>query len=363
MAEGATHTAVPTERLPLWRPISTTERNWGLALLLTAAFVGVLWLASQAERYAGVADRRTGFVWNASEASARILAVTHTIVATAFLLTSRQVRSRRGVSWLAALAALSVAVCLGWSALVDWSPALSAVLFTGYFIAHDVRDEAFFYDANGDVARAPPANPARPALVVFGAVLLGTLGLAVTLGIGGGKRLMGPLADARLPIRIALAAAVVALLAAATRSLLRRDGIRTPEDWRAYVGAHRPIAVAYALVYAVILFSPMVTDRIYLVVSVHIVLWWVFAARLLHAAKRPDPAPRPLSWRWFRTTPTGFHLLHAAVLALVVVAGAVWAFRYANDRSETALRVLAGKKSFYYWTLVHVTLSWIPRSV
>jgi hypothetical protein len=342
-----------------------TERNWALALVLTVAFGGVLWLVAQWERQAAdLGSRGRYFVWNAAEASARFLAVAHTIVASAFLLTSRRVRSGRGLAWLVALLVASVGVCFGYAALAETSAQAAAVFFTAYFLAHDLRDESYFYEANGDAKRAAGAapRPARLATVLVTAAIVATLGVAVFLGVGGARRYMGALGEVPLAARAGLAAAVVLSTAIAVRAVARAEGVRDAAAWRAFLRGHRPLLLVCAGAYAALFVGLWLTGRFYVIVSLHIVLWWVWAGRNVARASKPVPRPAPFTWAWVRRTPVGFHTFHAGVLVLVVGAAAVWAFGWRNDPSMTALRLLSGKDVFYYWTLVHVTVSWMPRA-
>jgi hypothetical protein len=62
-----------------------------------------------------------------------------------------------------------------------------------------------------------------------------------------------------------------------------------------------------------------------------------------------------------RSTTAGFSALHLAVFLLVLGAGAVWAFAFRNSPETPVLASVLSKESFAYWTIVHVTLSWMPR--
>ena len=73
------------------------------------------------------------------------------------------------------------------------------------------------------------------------------------------------------------------------------------------------------------------------------------------------PPPAPLTWRWVRATPTGFRWLHLGLLAAVIVAAIVWAYGFRNDASLTAMDVVLSRDAFPYWTIMHVTVSWVPR--
>jgi hypothetical protein len=182
----------------------------------------------------------------------------------------------------------------------------------------------------------------------------------MALGLGGARRFDGFI-DAWTPApRAALAAGIVAAALLLVLAAGRRAGVRGRAGWRAYLAAHRPIVFVYAGAYVVLFAGMALTGRMYAIVATHVLVWWVFALRQM-AKRPPAPRPRPLTWRWFRETPLGFNVLHVGVLVAVIAAAAVWAFAFRNDPRMSAMRVLVSKEAFPYWTLMHVTLSWVPR--
>ena len=89
-------------------------------------------------------------VLNPAETSMRYLGFSHFLVAFLFLSTSKKMRTPR--SWLEFSAALAVGavLCLGYTQVRLWSPAVATILFFLYFLVHDFRDQVFFYFSNGD---------------------------------------------------------------------------------------------------------------------------------------------------------------------------------------------------------------------
>lgn len=347
--------------LPGRRPLTVTERNGFWALLATLALFGVFYAIGRVERAVDPgADRTSRFVYEATETTTRLLAVAHTLVATLFLVTSSKVRSRRGAATFGGLALLSVALCFGFSALGGREGGIAMGLFAFYFLLHDLRDEAWFYGANGD---APPEEARRAGLRLGGfvlGVLLATLALGVAIGLRRPTRLLG-VAGWSDAARIACAGGVALAALGAAHLCLRAFGGGSVAGAKEGARRHRPLVVALGGVYAVFFGGIALTGRFYALVAMHVVIWYVFTLRRLATAPRPPVAPRPFTWRWMRSTAVGFNVLHLGIVGLLAAAGVVWAFAFGNDRALPGFRLLLARDAFPYWTLVHVTLSWMPR--
>ena len=345
---------------PVGRPLSATERNWLLGLAIAVGLACLCWVVGSMESV----ERKAKLVWNASETSTRFLAIAHTVVATAFLLTSRRMRAPRGWLWLAGLTVAGVLACLAFSALGGMRAPVAGLLFYGYFLAHEVRDELFFYRVNGDV----PADSSEAALrglwtapIVVVAAAASFVFAWTAFGFGGPHQIADALASVAPAPRGAIGAAVllaaVALLVVVARRLSRLD----PGGLLGFLRRHRPLFSVFAWLYAVLLVGIFLTGRMYAIVAIHVAIWYVFTIRQLAVRGAPSPRPRPLSWTWVRSTVAGFNAFHLGVLALVVAAAAVRAYAYKNGTEPQALAVLVSKESFPYWTLLHVTWSWVPR--
>ena len=62
-----------------------------------------------------------------------------------------------------------------------------------------------------------------------------------------------------------------------------------------------------------------------------------------------------------RTTPAGFTFMHVAVFLVIVAAAAYWAYVGHNSaRRYPILYALLSRDAFAYWTIVHITLSFLP---
>jgi hypothetical protein len=342
------------------RPWTATEKNWLWGLAIVVALVALFTAVGAMES----AGRREKLVWNASETSTRFLAIAHTIVATSFLLTSKRMRSTRGRSWFAAMTVAGVGACLLYAALGGKHAPLAELLFYAYFLLHEIRDEIFFYKVNGDAPAG--SEPAARVLWATPLLLAGALAFPIAAlsacGVAGPMRLRdafeGIPQGARLAIGVAALAAAVALVVVAIRGISRlaAGGVREA------LAVPRPIFLVFAGIYALLAVGIAVTGRMYAIVGVHVAIWWVFTLRQMAARPAPSPRPKPLSWAWIKSTPAGFNAFHASVL-LVVAAAAAWrAFGFQNAPEPQALALLVSKESFPYWTLLHVTWSWVPRA-
>jgi hypothetical protein len=303
------------------------------------------------------APQHAQLIWSPVETLTRFLAIAHTIVATLFLLSSRRVRTPAGLRWITGLAALGVLLCLGFSAMGGLGAALGVVAFFAYFLAHEVRDELFFYRITGDAPRTRRDRAPWRWVALLVAGIMVTFAVAFLAGARA-RRLgvVGPLPLPQMLIALTMLGVGAAVGLAAVRRLIRDAG-----GWRRALAADRPLIVVLGGLYLVLMGGFVVTGRGYMFVAVHVTVWFVFALRRMEApAGLP---PRPFTWPWLRATRPGFITLHGGVMAAVVVAAACWAFGFANASEPALFGMILSRESFPYWTIMHVTLSWLPRSV
>jgi hypothetical protein len=163
---------------------------------------------------------------------------------------------------------------------------------------------------------------------------------------------------ASVPFLIKFACYLVPVLACNAVLFLWLD--RTyPGGWRAIWREHHPLLMVFlwstGIVFATLFVGPWTFN---FVVLAHFVGWYLFALRKLEnvpTASRSTIA-RPLAWA--RTTQSGFKTLHLglAVTVAVLIALATYVFQ-----NRSWLEVFVSGPSFYYWTVLHVSLSFYPR--
>ena len=343
-----------------WTP---TERNWLRALGLVVGGALVFWGILALERAFGHTDRPSRLVWHPVETSMRLFALSHFVVAILFMTTSRSMQSLRSWTWLVGLTGVGVGLCLLFGTAGALASHGAAVLFYAYFLVHEFRDQAFFYRANGD---APPGADERqlrrdlllvPALVSL--VIATVFFIGAAFRVGGARRytdaVFGTLSP---PLRMALGVAAGILCAGAV-VWARRHYERTRQGGVAgFVRRNRPLLFVFGGILVVLFLDIAVTGRVYAIVALHVAAWFVFVNHQLAKRPPPSPAPTALSWRWMRSTRAGFNVLHLGVFALIVAAA--WASSYAVGSKDGAWALL-GREAFPYWTIMHVTMSFVPR--
>lgn len=348
------------------RPLTLTERNWLVSLAIVVGGA-VLFLALQAwERAYGHTQRGEAFVYHPVETSMRLVAVAHILLGTLFLATSRAMQ-RPGAWWrFGALLALGVGLCLAYGNAQGPGAALAKALFYAYFLAHEFRDQTFFYRANGDcpvpkddVATTRDLLRVPTLLVAFLAALFVA---GAGLGVGNPRRyttaLLGWAPASLHPFLGLLPLLAVTLWSAA---FTRHLGRAYAGGARAFFRLHRPVLLVYAGVLGVLLLDILISGRAYAIVTLHVAAWYVFTFRQLRARPAPVPAPAPMTWRWMRGTPRGFDVLHVGLVAVTLLAAFVWAYGFRNDAGLSPFYVTLSRDAFPFWTIMHVTLSWFPR--
>jgi hypothetical protein len=119
----------------------------------------------------------------------------------------------------------------------------------------------------------------------------------------------------------------------------------------------RPLLMVYILTMIIVLSSTVLgawTFDFYILM--HFVGWFLIAMYLI--TKYP-PKEKPAGmWAWMRTTRAGFLTLH---FGLVVITLGLYAMStYASGRQDFIEKIFS-VPGFYYWTLMHVTWSFLPR--
>lgn len=357
----------PAANVPAARPLTTTERNWLTALAIVIGGTLLAALVMAAEKQAGLTNRHDRVVYNPVESFMRYLTMPHFILAIVFMTTSKGMRGAKPWTWLVGLTALGVGLCVAFHAAGGRGGMIANALFLGYFLVHEFRDQAFFYRIHGDSVRgAVDAKRARRhvALVpVLGllAIVAGFL-FGAAFRIGGTRRYTEAVYGALSPeVRGTIGVLAVILVAGACH-LTKRSWDRTyPGGARGFLRMNRPIFVVFGGILAVLVLDIVLNGRAYAIVTLHVAAWYVFVTRGFAAKPAPDPAPKRWSWAWFRGTRSGFLWMHNTLFVLILAAGVYFAYGLGNDPGSKALWVLTSKDAFPYWTIMHVTISFVPR--
>jgi hypothetical protein len=355
-----------TLALPSPRARTLTERNWLLAFGIVVG-AALLFVALQAvERALGLTDRGERVVYHPVESSMRLIAIAHILLGTLFLATSRAMSKPWAWARLASLAAFGVGLCVLYHLGGGHDAALPKALFYAYFLSHEFRDQTFFYRANGDCP--VPASDTKTTRDLLRVPVLLVAWLAALFVAGAGLRvgnprrytdaLLGWAPDGLVPVLGFVPVAVVLVL----HGLFLRHLARTyAGGWRGFFRLHRPVLLVYAGVLGVLLLDILISGRAYAIVTLHVTAWYVFTWRQLRSRPPPQPPPAPATWRWLRGTPRGFDVLHVGLVLVTLLAAGLWAWGFRNDPALGPFYVTLSRDAFPFWTIMHVTLSWMPR--
>lgn len=370
-AGGGVGELASTPTVPLGE--TRTIQQYTQTLMWTFGAIGACVLCYCVEKYIvrdmlhWISDTRYRMFKNPAELPMRIFGLPHFIVGLMFMLSSRRMRGVRSISWLVGLSAVGIGFCwlfykFGYDG--EHFNALALLLFYFYFLIHGFRDEAFFYKAYGDMPKQAGRTHAR-IMVVLQMLMLGLLlSLAIPAYVLFGELkpefshpLLKHLFPANWSYATRFASTFLPMVAVAWFALWRISRV-FPDGLAGLWRMHKPILFVFLCSTGIILIAlgtgPWTFNA---VVLMHFVAWYIFGRRSLQS-RPPAGPPATGSWKWMRTTPQGFTWLHLG-LAVVVVALVAYS-TYATGKSDV-LEHIVGSKSFYYWTIMHVTLSFFPR--
>lgn len=351
--------APAVERRAFWA--SPSLRQFAGTAVLTAVLIGLFWLLDRLEP---AAHHRAGIVGGRPVSVAAVLTgLAHFAVAFFYMVTSRFWTSRRAVRRLLlgmlAAAGLCAVLAVGSNVAKIFFPSVFVGL---YFISHEVRDEYRFTTVLGDVPAGRLDRRSFAMLMIAAILALGALmwNLPFLRPEHRGVAMLRPIVDlsgVQGAARALWWVGPILLLGGSSAALfvgsLKRAGMGPREFFRTYA----PLLAVYALLTSLFFLAPKSERAIYMIVCFHVAAWWVFTTRRL---ARRDPAARPRGLAWFRETQAGFQSLHIALLIFFVALAALWAYGF--DRSlANPLGWIVSREAFAYWTIGHVTVSFVPK--
>jgi len=346
------------------RSLSVTERNWFYALLIVIGS-GILFRTVQiVEKYAPQVQPGQGLVENASEASMRFFAMSHFIVAFLFLVTSSRLKTNTSRAHFAALFVLGLLFCWGFSSIGELNSSLGVTLFYSYFMIHDFRDQIFFYRANGDAPKTDEPEELIKDLMCIPAFLFIVVAVfflpALIIERGTGRQMAADLR--RVSAIFYWTVIALPILTGVFLSLFikRRYEKRYAGGIRSFIHANRPLLIVFLGIYAVLIGGLIVSGRGYAIVNLHVCTWYAFTLHHLIKNSKADSAPRPFSWQWMRKSPTGFTFLHMGSAVCIIFLAAIWVYGL-DKNSASSLWFVVSKEIMPYWTIVHITTSFLPK--
>ena len=112
---------------PAW-PRTRTERNWLVSALIVCVSVAIAAVIHRYEVQSGLWDADLRFIHAPSETVMRLFGIAHFLIGTAFLVTSRGMRSARAWLRLGVMLGLGVALCFGFARLAGMSAPIASAL-------------------------------------------------------------------------------------------------------------------------------------------------------------------------------------------------------------------------------------------
>lgn len=334
----------------LWR--TTTVRQFGRALLAAGLAIVAGCAIYVVEKYVLAAERR--FIENPSDVMMRAFALGHFLIGWLFLLTTPRIRRPSNLLRLGLAAAAGVVVCLAFAAHGGTSNPLLVMLFWGYFLVHEVRDESELFRSYGDAPEDGPEQATlrnrirNAAMFMLMTVLLCGYTLYAT-ATGKNQRLGFPTFPA-----VGLAVIVLAMLTAWMVWRARRQAQENYGDWRAAVAAYAPLIAVYSgILFLLAAGTVLGSTGFNLIILVHVTAWMVFVAYRLEKSPRRSVG----LWGWLRQTPAGFLTLHLAVVAAILV---LMALRVHLWEKAGPVSVLLASSNFVYWGLMHISIAFAP---
>jgi hypothetical protein len=336
-------------------------RSGGYALVILLVF----WCAYLFER--NVLNRHPmgiRFIREGSEAAMRYITIPHIIIGFLFMVSSPKNQTRTKRMWVAGLFLAGVALCMIYGMNGGKANTLLYASVYLYFLVHELRDEAMFYTVLGDAAPIADKTVFQKLIRSMVALIVLSVAAVVWSVVPFGaldKKLATSVAQflgsQSLGVKLLLSLAPSIALAAAYRWTFMRYSARLGYSGpREMMGAHSTL---FKLMFAVpgVLFAGLVlTQRPYMIILFHVVAWYVFA--LYQFKKYPPRNPIKGLWSWMRATPNGFRTLHIGLVIGLMMTGLVWTLWLGQTNY---LYWLLAPDAFLYWTIMHITVSFVPR--
>lgn len=341
------------------RTLGVTERNFWKAVALTiviaAVFIAGCWVERNVFKR-GSADR---FIDDGTAAAMRYITIPHIIIGFLFMVSSRNNQTAVKRAWIVGLLALGVGLCCFYYINGGRDNKLLYGSVYLYFLIHELRDEGMFYVVLGDAPhitdkkRFKQFTRALVALTLLAVVVIGWSGVPFGLYPRGYQ----PVDQARsMAFKCLLAFGPIVAWCAAARLTLGYFAQGFPGGVAALVRTHAPLIRLMTGSAAVLGLSMLITQRAYCLILFHVTSWYIFAC-YQYARTQPKTPPKGW-WLWMRTTLPGFRVLHIGMVLALLFIGALWVFKFGKAPS---MAWLLAPNAFLYWTIMHITVSFVPR--
>lgn len=330
--------------------------KWCLIPILALAAV---WLV---EIYILESQRR--FIPNPAEFASRIFGFSHYVVGMMFMMSSKKMRKAEGWAWLVVLLAVGVLISFIFYNFGGKANPVMVIFYFLFFMVHGYRDVVFFYKPSTD---DPDLERTRSRILglIQACLLLSLMYVLVPAYLY--YRSLKPKTyapelkaqiDALMPyLKVTLEWSWL-LLPICLVWLWRLFG-KFPGGIRGFYRDNKPILLVLLYSSLLILVSLLLGAWIFnLLILSHFVGWYFYASRRLATLPR-QATPEDGLWNWFRGSVAGFQRLHLGMAALFLI---LMLSNYFFLPETVIMDKLFSANAFYYWTVIHVTISFAPRS-
>lgn len=367
MAETASVATLPSLALPqmsrvgkaLYREDEIVP-DWLNVLKWSFAVIAAFTVYHALEKF--VLQPAEGFIYNPAEFSARVVGLSHYTVGLLFLLTAKRMKRVTGWTWFSGLLVIGILLCvLFYDFGADKNPVLQMLFFL-YFIIHGYRDMVFFYRPPSAFPDETERSQHRILRLTQACLLLSLFFILVPLYlvyINNRHKYYEP----ELKSRIDALMPYLKLFLICGWPILLYCCIRLWRAVRSYPGGNvwsdnRPVFLVLISASLLFLVSPILgVWTFHLLILTHFVGWYLYASRRMAALPKQSHWRDGL-WRWFRGSVAGFRTLHVSVAVLFFM---LILISYLFPDKLISLNLIVNSKAFYYWNLIHVTISFAPR--
>jgi hypothetical protein len=126
----------------------------------------------------------------------------------------------------------------------------------------------------------------------------------------------------------------------------------------AMVRRDRPLWCVYGLIVLIIIGSTQIGGRQNALVLIHFAAWWIFVSVNLARNATLGRFHWRRAWNYARTTQPGFQVFHGALVLAVLVL--LLLYTHNGQLRGGVLDYCLTLDAFYYWTVMHVTISLFP---
>jgi hypothetical protein len=281
-----------------------------------------------------------------------VLSLPHTIIATLFMSTSKRWAANRGRLLAAALLGLGIAGLF--YAMGGLEKGWRADLVILYFLAHVYRDEWSFYRHHCGKDLSAFRSWLLPAALY--SVMLAVWWTVYVVITKDPVRSICDDADHCLLAghgKVAIWLPLFAILCVVAQYCLRRFVREGNASFKTLLQRDAPLYWVYALIPLIAVGCVALGARLYSVILLHVIGWWLFATMGYARTRQPVNAGAS-TWYWLRNTQTGFQALHAGLV--ISFCGLMVYVHHANSQG-TLIAWALSHAPFYYFTIMHVTMS------